>query len=69
LDSHVKESLQRAAVIGREFPLRILERICDIRHRLPLSLDVRTAQVLIQQIRLNSEPEYMFKHVLTQVTV
>jgi class 3 adenylate cyclase/tetratricopeptide (TPR) repeat protein len=69
LDSHVKESLQRAAVIGREFPLRILERICDTRHRLPLSLDVLIAQELIQQIRLTSEPEYMFKHVLTQVTV
>ena len=69
LDSHVKESLQRAAVIGREFSLRILERICDTRHRLPLSLDVLKTQELIQQIRLIPEPEYMFKHVLTQVTV
>jgi class 3 adenylate cyclase/tetratricopeptide (TPR) repeat protein len=67
LDNHAKETLQLAAVIGREFPLRLLERVSDSQHRLPLSLDVLKTQELIQQIRLIPDAEYMFKHVLTQV--
>lgn len=69
LDSHVKEALQLAAVIGREFPLRILERITNASHKLSMSLDVLQSQELIQQIRLIPEADYMFKHVLTQVAV
>ncbi|MFO7716870.1 AAA family ATPase [Desulfosarcina sp.] len=63
----VKETLQLAAVIGREFPLRILEMLTETRHQLPLVLDVLKTQELIQPIRLTIEPRYMFTHVLTQV--
>ena len=69
LDNHVKETLQQAAVIGREFPLHLLESISNAKHKLPLSLDALKTQELIQQIRFAPEAEYMFKHVLTQVAV
>jgi class 3 adenylate cyclase/tetratricopeptide (TPR) repeat protein len=69
LGSHMKETLQLAAVIGREFTLRILERISGAGHRLSETLEVLNAQELIQQVRLLPEAEYMFMHVLTQVAV
>jgi class 3 adenylate cyclase/tetratricopeptide (TPR) repeat protein len=69
LDRQVKETLQLGAVIGREFPLSILERISDDTPTLPLSLEVLKSQELIKQVRFDSDAEYMFNHVLTQVTV
>jgi len=69
LDKRVKETLQLAAVIGREFSFSILERISNDQKSLLRSLDVLKNQDLIKQIRLIPEAEYMFKHVLTQVTV
>jgi class 3 adenylate cyclase/tetratricopeptide (TPR) repeat protein len=69
LDHNAKEVLQLASVIGREFALRILERIFDSNNRLSLSLETLNHQELIHQIRLIPEVEYMFKHVITQVVV
>ncbi len=69
LDRHVKETLQLGAVIGREFPLSILEMISKDKHTLPLSLEVLKSQELIKQLRFAPDTEYMFNHVLTQVTV
>jgi len=67
LDHNAKEVLQLASVIGREFALRILERIFDSNDRLSLSLETLNLQEMIHQIRLIPEVEYMFKHVITQV--
>ena len=69
LDQNAKEVLQLASVIGREFALRILERLFDSNDRLSLSLETLKLQELIHQIRLIPEVEYMFKHVITQVVV
>ena len=63
-----KDTLQLAAVIGREFPLRILEMISTAKDSLPLVLDALKNQELIQATQLIPEVRYKFKHVLTQVT-
>ncbi len=69
LDHNAKEVLQLASVIGREFALRILERIFNSNDRLSMSLETLNLQELIHQIRLIPEVEYMFKHVITQTVV
>ena len=69
LDDNTKEVLQLASVVGREFALRILERVFDSGKQLSPSIETLRLQELIRQIRLIPEAEYMFKHVLTQVAV
>ncbi len=69
LDPDAQEVLRLAAVCGREFARRILERISDDDEGLNSALDSLVAQDLIQQLRVLPEVEYIFRHVLTQVVV
>lgn len=68
LDRHTRETLQLAAVIGREFPLRILEMISRTKSSLPMQLDTLKRQELIQPTRSIPDARYIFTHVLTQIT-
>ena len=69
LDKQTKRTIQLAAVIGREFSLRILERIVGDQHQLSTSLELLEAQGLIQKSQKEPKTEYIFKHILTQVAV
>ena len=61
-----KKTLQRAAVIGREFTRRLLERLADIRERTEAYVQELKALELIYEKRLFPELAYVFKHALTQ---
>jgi class 3 adenylate cyclase/uncharacterized membrane-anchored protein YhcB (DUF1043 family) len=69
LDGQTKKTIQLAAVIGREFSLRILERIVTKKDQLSRAINILLSQELIQKSRNIRETEYVFKHVLTQVAV
>jgi len=58
--------LQLAAVIGREFTRRLVDRLAEIRERTDDFLRELTALELILERRLYPELAYMFKHALTQ---
>jgi class 3 adenylate cyclase/tetratricopeptide (TPR) repeat protein len=60
-----KKTLQLAAVIGREFTRRLLDRIADIRGRTEDFLRELKALELIYEKALFPELAYMFKHALT----
>jgi predicted ATPase/class 3 adenylate cyclase len=66
LDQYSRESMRFASVIGRQFGLRILEKISTFKEQLSQSLENLKVLELIQQIRVVPEMEYMFKHVITQ---
>ena len=61
-----KKTLQHAAVIGREFTHRLLDRLADMRERTEAYLQELKALELIYEQRLFPELAYMFKHALTQ---
>jgi predicted ATPase len=61
-----KRTLQLAAVIGREFTRRLVDRLGEIRERTDGFLRELTALELIHERRLYPELAYMFKHALTQ---
>jgi class 3 adenylate cyclase/tetratricopeptide (TPR) repeat protein len=61
-----KQTLQRAAVIGRAFTRRLLERLADIREHTEAHVQELKALELIYEWRLSPELAYMFKHALTQ---
>jgi len=61
-----KRTLQLAAVIGREFTRRLVDRLGEIRERSDEFLRELTALELILERRLYPELAYMFKHALTQ---
>jgi tetratricopeptide (TPR) repeat protein len=61
-----KRTLQLAAVIGREFTRRLVDRLAEIRERTDGLLRELTALELIHERRLFPELAYMFKHALTQ---
>jgi len=61
-----KRTLQLAAVIGREFTRRLVDRLAEIRDRSDDLLRELTALELIHERRLFPELAYMFKHALTQ---
>ena len=61
-----KRVLQLAAVIGREFTRRLVDRLAEIRERTDDFLRELTALELILERRLYPELAYMFKHALTQ---
>ncbi len=61
-----KELLQTASVLGREFPLRLLEAIWDGPGRPePHLRDLMQLEFLHEQAE-GAEPVYVFKHALTQ---
>jgi DNA-binding NtrC family response regulator/tetratricopeptide (TPR) repeat protein len=65
LAAEARRAIQVASVIGREFALRLLERIAEagstVRHR----LDELRSLELIYEKTLQPELAYMFKHALT----
>ena len=66
LDSESHALLRRAAVLGREFNLRVLDRMTDMQSAMASCLEGLQKKGLIQQIRVVPESVYRFKHVLTQ---
>ena len=61
-----KRTLQLAAVIGREFTGRLVDRLAEVRERSGAELRELTALELILERRVDPELAYMFKHALTQ---
>ena len=61
-----KRTLQLAAVIGREFTGRLVDRLTELRQHTEGFLRELTALELIFERRLYPELAYMFKHALTQ---
>ena len=66
LDEEPRQALQLAAVIGREFTQRLLDRIAEIRRGTTPILRELQAIELIYEKALFPELAYMFKHALTQ---
>jgi len=66
LDENVKNTMQVASVIGREFPLQILRRVTSLPERLEIHLGELQALEFIYERSLFPELEYVFKHALTQ---
>ena len=66
LDGEAKAALQLASVIGREFTVRLLERISDLEAELDTLLGQLKTLELIYQEAYFPELSYMFKHALTQ---
>jgi class 3 adenylate cyclase/pimeloyl-ACP methyl ester carboxylesterase len=65
LPEESKEALQVASVIGREFTVRMLERVSGLSQSLKQSLGQLRAIELIYEKTLYPELEYMFGHALT----
>jgi class 3 adenylate cyclase/tetratricopeptide (TPR) repeat protein len=61
-----KRTVQFAAVIGRQFVRRLLERIADLKDRLGALLEQLTAVEIIYEQPLLAEPAYVFKHAVIQ---
>jgi predicted ATPase/class 3 adenylate cyclase len=60
-----KRTLQVASVIGREFALRLLKRISDVREQVERCLaDLQTLE-FVYATALFPDAEYIFKHALT----
>lgn len=65
LDTHAKRALQVASVIGREFALRLLERIVTLGHEVQTRIEELRGLELIYEKAFHPELAYMFKHALT----
>src|SRR5688572_1018921 len=66
LDEAPKRTLQLASVIGREFTLRLVDRLADLGVGTEERLRDLSALELIHERRRLPELAYMFKHALTQ---
>jgi predicted ATPase len=66
LEEPVKRTVQAAAVIGREFGLRLLTRISEVAAEVERYLDTLRHAELIHETRFFPELEYVFKHAVTQ---
>jgi len=66
LEEGPRSALQLAAVIGREFTERLLDRIADLRAGTSDALRALQAVELISQKALYPELAFMFKHALAQ---
>jgi class 3 adenylate cyclase/tetratricopeptide (TPR) repeat protein len=65
LEREGKEAIQLASVIGREFTVRLLQRISDVRAELDNVLGELKSLELIYEKAYLPEISYMFKHALT----
>jgi class 3 adenylate cyclase/tetratricopeptide (TPR) repeat protein len=65
LEEVPKKALQLAAVIGREFTVRLLERISDVHAQLERFLQDLKVLEFIYERSFYPELAYMFKHALT----
>jgi predicted ATPase/class 3 adenylate cyclase len=66
LGEAVKHTVQTAAVIGREFDLRLLAAACDTPNDVPRHLEILKRIELIHETRLLPHLEYQFKHAVIQ---
>ena len=66
LEEPVKRTVQVAAVIGREFGLRLLTRISEVAAEVQHYLETLRQVELIHETRFFPELEYTFKHAVTQ---
>jgi tetratricopeptide (TPR) repeat protein len=66
LNESLKEIMQVAAVIGREFAFHILQAITGMQEELKSGLFSLQGMEFISEKRLFPELEYLFKHALTQ---
>jgi predicted ATPase len=66
LEEPMKQILQLASVIGREFAYAILEKIGDSGSPLTPALETLQKSELIAEKNIFPELEYMFRHALTQ---
>ncbi len=64
LQDPTKRTLQCAAVIGRDFDLRLLTPITDAPLEVPSHLDTLKHLEFIHETRFFPEPEYTFKHAV-----
>src|SRR5262249_61793349 len=65
LEETPKRALQLASVIGREFTVRLLERISDVHAQLERFLQELKVLEFIYERSVYPELAYMFKHALT----
>jgi class 3 adenylate cyclase/pimeloyl-ACP methyl ester carboxylesterase len=65
LDESARHTLQIASVIGREFTVRVLERLAERERASAESLDALSGLELIYEKAVYPEIAYMFKHALT----
>ena len=65
LEGEARSAIQLASVIGREFTVRLLDRIADLQTRLGGALDNLKGLELIYETARFPELAYMFKHALT----
>ncbi len=66
LDDPVKRTAQTAAVIGRQFGLNLLARVCEIAQEVERYLETLMRLELIHETRVFPEREFMFKHAAIQ---
>ena len=69
LEAELRHVLQSASVIGRVFPRRVLERVATQSSDIEQALWELECHALIYQGRTVPEPEYVFRHALTQDAV
>ncbi len=66
LEREAKEAIQLASVIGREFTVRLLDRISDIEAKVDdLLVELKSLELIYEKAYF-PELAYMFKHALTQ---
>ena len=66
LEEPVKRTVQTAAVIGREFGVRLLTRISEVAEEVERYLDTLRHLEMIHEKHFFPELEYIFKHAVTQ---
>jgi class 3 adenylate cyclase/tetratricopeptide (TPR) repeat protein len=66
LEKDLKETMQIASVIGREFPFPILQNVSGMREKLEAYLLELQALEFIYERSMFPDLEYIFKHALTQ---
>ena len=66
LGESVKRTVQTAAVIGREFGVRLLTRLSDAPAAIPADIETLKRLELVHETRVFPEPEYRFKHAVVQ---
>ena len=69
LEKEEKRILQEASVIGRVFLYMILKRITELKDHIDRCLGGLEGLDLIRMKSLQPDPEYMFKHAMTQEAV
>ena len=66
LEEPQKRTVQTASVIGREFALGLLRRVSDVHAQLEACLsDLKRIELIYEKVA-PGDPEYVFRHALTQ---